>query len=81
MPDGALPEITDVTLEAPLITIFFTHTLSSILCAAAAATLVRASQSLLCKSGQEEGSVQLCMVWGRREAKVLTIVNFSLSRC
>lgn len=49
MADGALPEVSDVTLEAPLITIFFTHTLSSILCAAAAATLVRASRSLLCK--------------------------------
>lgn len=43
MEDGALPERSDMTLEAPLITIFFTQTQSSVLWAAAAASLGRAS--------------------------------------
>lgn len=43
MKDIALHERSDMFLEAPLIAVFFTHTKSSVLWAAAAATLGRAS--------------------------------------
>lgn len=39
MKEAVLPERRDMALEAPLIMIFFTHTKSSVLWAAAAATI------------------------------------------